>query len=138
MHKVPLTKLKGLFLDDERNPEDVTWINYSTNIEWTIVRTLSTFIDEMESNVYDYYSFDHDIQDFWVQPVGTPLYESAFGVVVSDKETRGEYTGYNAAVCLKDYMTLYLVSKLPVGYYVHSKNPVGAENIHNVLGSLFK
>ena len=30
--------LKGLFLDDERNPEDVTWIKYPDNIEWIVVR----------------------------------------------------------------------------------------------------
>ena len=32
-------KIKGLFLDDERVPQDVTWVNYPKNIEWTVVRS---------------------------------------------------------------------------------------------------
>ena len=59
-------KIKGLFLDDERYPQDVTWIKYPDNIEWTIVRSFQDFSLEMTHGDNDYYvySFDHDIQSY--------------------------------------------------------------------------
>ena len=36
--------MRGIFLDDERNPEDVTWIKYPENVEWFIVRTVLNFL----------------------------------------------------------------------------------------------
>ncbi len=57
----------GIFLDDERNPEDVTWVEYETK-HWNIVRTHEDFKATLThlgyhvSNVA--FSFDHDLQDF--------------------------------------------------------------------------
>ena len=57
----------GIFLDDERNPKDVTWVEYETQ-HWNIVRTYEAFkatlncLGEHVSKVA--FSFDHDLQDF--------------------------------------------------------------------------
>lgn len=130
--------MKGLFLDDERNPEDVTWnligsdVKYPSDVEWTIVRNSKDFIIEMEKDIYECYSFDHDIQDFWVQPKGTPLAQTAFGIVYAEEETRGEHTGYHCATHLQDHFMLGHGLK-PKMFFVHSKNPVGAKKIYDLL-----
>ena len=31
----------GVFLDDERNPEDVKWVKYPANVDWCVVRRMS-------------------------------------------------------------------------------------------------
>lgn len=50
----------NLFLDDERNPEDVTWIRYpSTN--WVIVRDHVEFFKKLDGNVINRVSFDNDL-----------------------------------------------------------------------------
>ena len=52
--------LKGIFLDDERKPTDVTWINYPDNVDWVVVRTKTEFCD-MGFKGCDIISFDHDL-----------------------------------------------------------------------------
>ena len=61
-----MIKLKGLFLDDERFPQDVTWIQYPEDVEWTVVRSFQDFSLELAHGDSDYqvYSFDHDIQSY--------------------------------------------------------------------------
>ncbi|MFK4136489.1 cyclic-phosphate processing receiver domain-containing protein [Pseudomonas luteola] len=56
----------GIFLDDERVPSDVTWIDYPTNIEWIVVRDYVGFTKAIEEHHSDslLISFDHDLQDF--------------------------------------------------------------------------
>lgn len=99
--------MKGLFLDDERNPIDVTWVQYPDNIEWVVVRTFSEFVKEVTSRPFALISFDHDIQDF----------------------SRGtEMTGYD---CLKFYCNFIDLQglALPQLVLVHSMNPIGKVNI---------
>ena len=55
-------KMKGLFLDDERVPQDVTWVVYPKNIEWTVVRSYDEFFHEFHRGQFQVISFDHDIQ----------------------------------------------------------------------------
>lgn len=38
-----MSRIKGLFLDDERVPQDVTWIKYPENVEWVVVRSYDEF-----------------------------------------------------------------------------------------------
>jgi hypothetical protein len=125
---------KGLFLDDERNPEDVTWVSYPDNIEWTVVRTRSAFQDACETGEYLYYSFDHDIQDFTTVKKGTPIAETAFGIVYQEEDETFEHTGFHCALDLKDYLELGLDNEVKMkGFFVHSKNPIGAKKIYNLL-----
>ncbi len=104
-------KHKGLFLDDERVPSDVTWVDYLDKIEWTVVRTYAEFLEHMKMGVYSYYSFDHDIQDFYTTPKGTLLAETAFGSAYAEEDIQWEYTGYNASMALCEHinnrLTLY-------------------------------
>lgn len=98
--------MKGLFLDDERNPEDVTWMQYPENIEWVVVRTFSEFVKAVQSGIFDLMSFDHDLQDF---------------------SKGSEMTGYD---CLKFYCNfLYVEDCFLPQVVVHSMNPIGKVNI---------
>lgn len=98
---------KGLFLDDERNPQDVTWLQYPENVEWTVVRTFSEFVKAVQSTPFGVLSFDHDIQDF---------------------SKGSEMTGYD---CLKFYCNFIDLQDLalPRLVVVHSMNPIGKVNI---------
>lgn len=99
--------MKGLFLDDERNPQDVTWMQYPDNVVWTVVRTFSEFVKAVQSTPFDLISFDHDLQDF---------------------SKGSEMTGYD---CLK-YLannSIYISDYFLPQVVVHSMNPIGKVNI---------
>ena len=56
-----------IFLDDERDLEDVTWINHPEFNNVDIVRTFDAFktkVQDISDRNNVYFSFDHDIQDF--------------------------------------------------------------------------
>lgn len=101
--------MKGLFLDDERVPTDVTWLTYAQGIDWTIVRTFEQFTQALLLPGAEYHliSFDHDLQDF--------------------TGSGEELTGYTCFKWLAD-RCLDGLQSLPQ-CIVHSKNGVGAENI---------
>lgn len=100
-----------LFLDDERNPEDVTWvdINYD-DYDVVVVRTYAEFVAYIESNELPYaISLDHDIQDF---------------------NHGDEKTGYD---CVKFFCNHFMneyddVDIFPEMVY-HTNNPVGKQNM---------
>ena len=100
----------GIFLDDERNPEDVTWLQYDKDVVWSVVRTKVQFDElvKLTSLLGQTFvvSFDHDIQDF------------KDGV---------EQTGYD---CLKSLVDFCLDNEkpLPVCFF-HTQNPVGKSNM---------
>lgn len=99
--------MKGLFLDDERNPIDATWMQYPDTVDWVVVRTFSEFVKEVTSQGFDLISFDHDLQDFSKGP---------------------EMTGYD---CLK-YLannSNYIPDCFLPQIVVHSMNPIGKVNI---------
>lgn len=95
----------NLFLDDERNVEDVTWIKLLPE-PYKIVRTYDDFVKCIEQNgLPKNISFDHDL--------GT------------DK------TGYDCAKWLVSYC---MFNQLDVpNYTIHSKNPIGADNIKGYI-----
>lgn len=99
----------GVFLDDERNPDDVTWLKYNQDIDWYVVRRMNDFlfrIFNMEESEY-VVSFDHDIQDYDL--------------------TGKENTGYDCLKSLVDFC-LDTGAKLPVCFF-HTQNPVGKQNM---------
>lgn len=50
-----------IFLDDERNPADVTWVNLP-DVEWLIVRTPNAFKTIIkEQGIPHHISFDNDL-----------------------------------------------------------------------------
>ena len=99
----------GIFLDDERNPGDVFWIDYP-EITWSVVRTKAGFdelVQLMSVLSQDFViSFDHDIQEF---------HDSV------------ETTGYDCLKSLVDFC-LDTGAKLPVSFF-HTQNPVGKQNM---------
>lgn len=99
--------MKGLFLDDERNPQEVTWVNYPENVEWTVVRSFSEFVKAATTQGFDLMSFDHDLQDF---------------------SKGAEMTGYDCLKWLCNNST-YIPNCLLPQIVVHSMNPIGKVNI---------
>lgn len=113
---------KVIFVDDERNPADVTWIDYNTgNAQWIVVRTFNEFkqlIDGMVSSGQITsvvgYSFDHDLMDF--------------------DSTGTEFTG---CTCVNYLAQVILDNDLPIpDCYFHTQNQCGRQNMQSVLTSL--
>lgn len=106
----------GLFLDDERNPEDVTWVDYPDDIEWYVVRRMNDFLFVIMTCEFDYISFDHDINDY----------------NLLDKEN----TGYD---CLKQLVDWLIASgfKTPKCFF-HTQNPVGKKNMEAYYNNFIK
>ena len=106
--------MKGLFLDDERNVEDVTWRKYPDKVFWKVVRDRTSFCNADFRDI-DYISLDHDlaIEDF---------------------------TGYDAIKMYCEYVMVHYGPdkfRLPT-VVVHSKNPVGKENIEKYWDNFCK
>lgn len=92
--------------------------------EWIIVRNYQQFVDWILANgLPDIISFDHDLADEHY------AYSGSY-------ETFKEKTGYDAAKWLVDFC-MYEHLPLPE-CYVHSMNPVGADNIQKYLASYKK
>ena len=106
-----------LFIDDERNPGDVTWMattDYSGDL-WIVARSMDAAKSVIEQfGMPKHISFDHDLGDD--QPTG---YEIAKWIAETVMD--GNYS-------------------LPVDFTfsVHSKNPVGAKNITMYMHNFIK
>jgi hypothetical protein len=118
----------NLFLDDERNLEDVTWAPWELrekyrNEEWLIARSYGDAMVEILNHGFPkFISFDHDLGD----------------------ETK--YTGYDLAKQLvendiisgnKESRQAYKFSE-DFSFYVHSQNPIGKANIEGLLNNYMK
>lgn len=113
----------NLFIDDERELTDVTWAPSQVqekyrNEEWVIARNGQEAMDAfLEKGMPSFISFDHDL---------------------------GEGTGSGHDIAK---MLVHVGSETPVemyrfpedfDFYVHSKNPIGKENIEGLLNGYFK
>ena len=109
----------NLFIDDERVPMDVKWGSWEDQAlyrdsEWIIARDWFEVLELVVSLGFpSLISFDHDLGD-------------------------KQKTGYEIAQKLCDMIMDGV--ELPVGfqYRVHSKNPVGAENIRSFMNNFIK
>jgi hypothetical protein len=118
--------MKYLFLDDERVPADVTWVNIGDPIkngtQWNIVRSYDDAIEWVIKNGFpDVISFDHDL--------GIHHYAGNY--------TDGK-TGYDFAKWLIEHDMNTDTMPEYFAYRVHSKNPVGAKNIQTILDNYLK
>ena len=102
--------IKGLFLDDERQPSDVSWINYPDNIDWYVVKTYAEFQEQINTDQYEVISLDHDIQDYFL------------GKEMTGKDCIGHLVNY----CLDGDIDPNLIT-----VFVHSQNPTGKRNIES-------
>lgn len=122
-----------LFLDDIRNPYDVFKLTinplYESDKDWVIVRDYYQFIDAIHKfGLPTHISFDHDLSYDAYLPANQE------GDI--DYGNLEEKTGYDACRWLCEYC---LDNKLNVPeYYVHSANPVGAENIKKYIENFKK
>jgi hypothetical protein len=122
-----------LFLDDIRNPEDVTWVSLP-KVEWTIVRSYKEFTTIIKKKgIPKFVAFDHDLSVYH--------YDNYHGIdaagrVIIDYSRFEEKTGYECAKFLVDRCIKKKV-KFPE-YVVHSMNPVGAKNIISYVESYNK
>lgn len=109
-----------IFLDDERNIDDVTWVTYPDE-EFVLltVRTYAEFIDVVlgmfnaANSASFLFSLDHDLQDFDLNGI--------------------EYTGYTCIQFLMDYCISYDIDVNKLNIVVHSKNPIGTKNIQSYI-----
>lgn len=113
--------MRYLFLDDERNPADVTWILIggvgSQGAEWEIVRSLDEAINWVKKNGFpDVISFDHDL--------GLEHYSGDYSA---------RNTGYDFAKWLTEFDMDTGSMPDHFKFTVHSKNPTGAENIRKLM-----
>jgi len=108
----------SLFIDDERNPEDVTWMDLSEI--WKHPVTIARSMEQVEDIVRNvgfpaFISFDHDLGE--KEPTGKDIANWLIGCDLDNDSMPSDFS-----------------------YCVHSKNPVGKENIQGLLDSylLFK
>lgn len=103
----------NLFIDDERNPNNVTWGSeaFYQQFPWTIARTMAQVQDLVNDWGFPaFISFDHDLGD-------------------------DEPSGKDIANWLINYDLDSDRSAIPDNFqfYVHSRNPVGKQNIEGLL-----
>ncbi len=128
----------NLFLDDERQPRDVSWIsgpNYQTGI-WHTVANYDQFVYSIENyGTPNFVSFDHDLADEHYQAMLKELEQPSYtyddGDMVKTISYGPEKTGFDCAKWLVDYCH---DNDVPFPkYVVHSMNPVGKERIENYI-----
>lgn len=109
--------MKKLYLDDIRIPKTEGWV---------IIRTYEDFVDWIEKNgIPDEVSFDHDLAEIHHNPP-----------TKTESSKYYEKTGYDAAKWLCEYCW---TNGLPIPTWnVHSANPVGRDNITQLIQNFEK
>jgi hypothetical protein len=115
-----------LFLDDERNPERVTWVDIPIAV-YTVVRSYEEFVAAIEQyGVPIYVTFDHDLAD--------AHYVAMLNEVNGKEASYGlEKTGLDCAKWLVDHCNEQ--ECLFPNFNVHSMNPIGKARIFNYVAS---
>lgn len=112
-----------LFLDDERLPYQVKWVEMPLG-PWVTVRSHDDFVKHiMQHGLPSFVSFDHDL-------AAVHYVQGMLGKPPTYSEYK-EKTGYESAKWLVEYCMEYQLG-FP-DYQVHSMNPVGAENIRGYI-----
>lgn len=120
-----------LFLDDCREPKNVTWIELPPH-DWVVVRSYKQFVDTIkEKGVPTTVSFDHDLADEHYLEY-TRVHQTTNPSPINYSQFK-ELTGYDCAKFLVNYCIDNNV-ELPL-YYLHTMNGVGAANIASIMES---
>jgi hypothetical protein len=108
----------NLFLDDEREPNECTWMNDSryTNFKWVVVRSHDEFVRTLtgrfnRNEVPELVSFDHDLAD-----VGGKV----------DEKTGDDSAKFLVQWCIDNSINL-------PECLVHTMNPIGRERIKQAI-----
>lgn len=123
----------NLFLDDERMPKNVTWVDLPL-VEWTIVRNYDQFVEIIQKQgLPNIVSFDHDLADEHYAEYTAAHDPNSPSRGTFNYEKLKEKTGYDCAKWLAQYCVDN--SKPIPQYYVHTMNPIGGKNIFSILES---
>lgn len=123
-----------LFLDDERTPQQVKWIEMPLG-PWEIVRSYAQFVSTIKRlGLPLHISFDHDLAPEHYRP--SMYNKDGHYSNYYNNGTFKEKTGYHCAKWLTDYCMENNLD-LPT-WTVHSMNPIGVENINSILNSYEK
>lgn len=116
-----------IFLDDERLPHKVTWVELPLH-PYTVLRSYNEFVEHITKHgLPKFISYDHDLNDSHYQEGRKNLWQSFDYSKVKEK------TGYDCAKWLVEYC---MDNKLPLPEWMtHSMNPVGSDNINALLNS---
>lgn len=117
----------NLFIDDERNLNDVTWAPWQVrekyrNEEWVVARSYGdAMIEVLNRGFPSFVSFDHDLgHDLYTgHHFAKQLVEN--DIISGDRESRQAYKFG------QDF-----------DFYVHSQNPIGKANIEGLLDNYLK
>ena len=124
-----MIKNYNLFLDDERLPHNVTWVNLPESQHYTIVRNYNEFVDLITlRGIPRFVSYDHDLAD--------SHYGHGLRGDQIPYDSYKEKTGYDCAKWLVNECMINGVKHPP--YIVHSMNPVGKQNIISYVESYNK
>ena len=123
-----------LFLDDERMPSQVTWVDFPRDHIPTIVRNYMEFVEHITMNgIPDFVCFDHDLAaEHYVA-----MHKEVYGGLDALSANYGsEKTGYDCAKWLVQYCDENNI-KFP-DFVVHSMNPIGKERIEQYISEAKK
>lgn len=104
--------MKILILDDDRCRHIIFKRNFSPPHQLTHVETASEAIKALMNDTFDAVFLDHDL--------GGETFVDSFGTTLN--------TGYSVAKWLAEHP-----ERTPKAIYIHSLNPIGAGNMHNLL-----
>ena len=119
----------NLFLDDNRIPTHVTWVEIPKDQHYSVVRNYKEFVDLVTlKGLPKFVTYDHDLNDV----------HYGHGLKGDDipYDSYTEKTGYDCAKWLVDYCVKRGVKHPP--YMVHSMNPIGKQNIISYVESYNK
>ena len=119
----------NLFLDDNRIPTHVTWVDFPRDQHYSVVRNYQEFVDLITlRGLPKFVCYDHDLSDC----------HYGHGLSGDDipYDSYTEKTGYDCAKWIVDYCMNKGI-KHP-SYVVHSMNPVGKLNIESYIESYNK
>lgn len=124
--------MKYLFLDDIRNPSDVTWIDIGRDVPWNIVRSYNEAVNwVLENGFPDVITFDHDLgYEEWET-------DGITGIVVVTCATE-EKSGLDFAKFLIEHDLDNSSMPVDFTFTVHSMNPTGTRNIQLLLDNYIR
>ena len=109
----------NLFLDDERLPQRVTWVNLPSG-PWTVVRSYKEFCECVTKNGLPYFvTFDHDlsVEDQNKHPI------------------TGKFVEKTGMDCAKWLVEQWMDGKPVVDVVIHSANAIGSGNMMGYINN---
>ena len=122
--------MKGLFLDDFRNPHKVNWVDYPEHVAWTVVKSGPDFMRFYDKEDWGIVSLDHDlIPEHYEKLMDNPM-EHLLCLEENWPEVK-EWTGFQ---CFRFFLKyLETNGKTLPEIKIHTRNPVGALMMSDLL-----